>query len=40
MGESAPRYRGISTLVFDEDGLIRECEGMFDTASVVAAING
>ena len=40
MGESAPGHRGISTLVFAEDGLIREYEGMFDTAAVVAAISG
>ncbi len=39
MKDSAPSYRGISTLVFDDSGLIREYEGVFDTAAVVAAIN-
>ncbi len=38
MQESAPRYRGFSTFVFDESGLIRSYEGMFDTAAVFAAI--
>jgi hypothetical protein len=39
MKASAPRYRGFSTFVFDEAGLIRSYEGMFDTAAVVAAMN-
>jgi len=39
MKESAPRYRGFSTFVFDESGLIRSYEGMFDTAAVFAAMN-
>ncbi len=40
MAESAPSYRGMSTLVFDESGLICEYEGFFDTAAVTAALNG
>ena len=39
MDESAPSYRGISTLVFDDAGLIIEYEGIFDTAAVVAALS-
>ncbi len=39
MKESAPRYRGFSTFVFDESGLIRSYEGMFDTAAVFAAMS-
>jgi CRISPR-associated Cas5-like protein len=39
MRESAPRYRGISTFVFDESWLIGSYEGMFDTAAVFAAMN-
>jgi ketosteroid isomerase-like protein len=31
------RYRGISTFVFNEDGLIQGYEGMFDTAAVERA---
>ena len=38
MKESAPRYRGFSPFVFDESGLIRSYEGMFDTAAVFAAM--
>jgi nuclear transport factor 2 (NTF2) superfamily protein len=37
--ESARRYRGFSTFVFDESGLISNYEGMFDTAAVFAAMN-
>ena len=33
----APAYRGFSTFVFNDDGLISSYEGMFDTAAVVAA---
>jgi hypothetical protein len=40
MKESTPPYRGMSTVVFDESGLIREYEGVFDTAAVAAALNG
>ncbi len=40
MKESTPPYRGMSTLVFDESGLIREYEGVFDTAAVAAALTG
>ncbi len=40
MKESTPPYRGMSTLVFDESGLICEYEGVFDTAAVIAALNG
>ena len=39
MKESAPRYRGFSTFVFDESGLINSYEGMFDTAAVFSAMN-
>ena len=39
MTESAPSYRGMSTLVFNDAGLIVEYEGVFDTAAVVAALN-
>ena len=39
MKDSAPSYRGISTLVFDDACLIREYEGVFDTAAVIAAIS-
>lgn len=38
MKESTPSYRGISTLVFDETGLIVEYEGVFDTTAVAAAV--
>lgn len=38
MSESAPSYRGISTLLFDDAGLILEYDGVFDTAAVVAAL--
>ena len=34
----AAAYRGISTFVFDDDGLVESYEGMFNTAKVVAAI--
>ena len=37
MGADAPAYRGISTYVFDDDGLVKSYEGMFDTAAVAAA---
>ena len=37
MRADAPAYRGISTFVFDDDGLIASYEGMFDTAAVAAA---
>ena len=33
----APPYRGISTFLFNEDGLITSYEGMFDTAAMAAA---
>jgi hypothetical protein len=33
----APAYRGFSTFVFNDDGLIVSYEGMFDTAAVAAA---
>jgi hypothetical protein len=36
----APVYRGFSTLVFDDDGLIESYEGMVDTAAVAAAMRG
>jgi len=38
MAETTPPYRGMSTLVFDESGLICEYEGMFDTAAVISAL--
>jgi uncharacterized protein (TIGR02246 family) len=31
-------YRGISTFVFDDDGLVTSYEGMFDTAAVKAHV--
>jgi hypothetical protein len=34
---NSERYRGISTFVFTEDGLIQSYEGMFDTAAVERA---
>jgi hypothetical protein len=34
----APAYRGFSTLVFNDDGLIESYAGMLDTAAVAAAI--
>jgi hypothetical protein len=37
MRADAPAYRGISTFVFDDDGLVTSYEGMFDTAAVAAA---
>ena len=40
MAQDAPPYRGISTFVFDPDGLVRAYEGMFDTAAVLAAMQG
>jgi hypothetical protein len=36
--DDAPAYRGFSTFVFNDDGLVESYEGMFDTAAVVAAI--
>ena len=39
MAESVPSYRGISTLVVDDSGLIVEYEGVFDTAAVLAAVS-
>ena len=33
----APTYRGFSTFVFNDDGLVASYEGMFDTAAVAAA---
>ena len=41
MADDAPAYRGISTIVFDDDGLTASSyEGMFDTAAVSAAAGG
>ncbi len=37
MRTDAPAYRGFSTFVFNDDGLIASYEGMFDTAAVAAA---
>jgi hypothetical protein len=37
MRADAPAYRGISTFVFNDDGLVTSYEGMFDTAAVAAA---
>jgi len=37
MRSDAPAYRGISTFVFNDDGLVASYEGMFDTAAVAAA---
>ena len=37
MRSDAPAYRGFSTFVFNDDGLIASYEGMFDTAAVAAA---
>jgi hypothetical protein len=34
----APAYRGFSTLVFNDDGLIESYEGMLDTVAVAAVI--
>ncbi len=39
MKDSTPSYRGISTLLFNDDGLIIEYEGVFDTAAVVSAVS-
>ena len=39
MKESAPSYRGISTLVLNDAGLIVGYDGVFDTAAVAAAVN-
>ena len=33
----SPAYRGISTWVFDDDGLVASYEGFFDPAAVAAA---
>ena len=38
MRRDAPAYRGFSTFVFNDDGLIASYEGMFDTAAVAAAL--
>jgi hypothetical protein len=38
MREDAQAYRGFSTFVYDDDGLITSYEGMFDTAAVEAAL--
>ncbi len=38
MADDAPAYRGISTFVFDDDGLIASYEGMFDTAAVASPV--
>ena len=38
MSPSAPPYRGISTFVFDANGLVSEYEGMFDLVAVAEAI--
>ena len=38
MADDAAPYRGISTFVFGDDGLVRAYEGMFDTAAVAAAM--
>jgi hypothetical protein len=38
MRRDAPSYRGFSTFVFNDDGLIASYEGMFDTAAVAAAL--
>ena len=37
MRADAPAYRGFSTFVFNDDGLVASYEGMFDTAAVAAA---
>jgi hypothetical protein len=37
MRADAPAYRGISTYVFDDNGLVRSYEGTFDTAALAAA---
>jgi hypothetical protein len=34
MPDDAPPYRGISTFVFDDDGLVASYEGMFDPATL------
>ncbi len=38
MPATAPSYRGFSTYVFDENGLVTEYEGMFDMLAVAAAM--
>jgi hypothetical protein len=38
MRADAPAYRGFSTFVFNDDGLVASYEGMFDTAAVQAAL--
>jgi hypothetical protein len=38
MRADAPAYRGITTFVFDDDGLVTSYEGMFDTAAVASAM--
>ena len=38
MADDAPPYRGISTFVFDADGLVKQYEGMFDPAAIAAAV--
>jgi len=37
MRPDTPAYRGFSTFVFNDDGLVATYEGMFDTAAVAAA---
>jgi hypothetical protein len=36
----SPAYRGISTFVFDDEGLVASYEGIFDTAALAAAVAG
>jgi len=38
MREDAAPYRGISTFVFNDDGLVAAYEGMFDPAKVASAL--
>lgn len=38
MRDDAAPYRGISTFVFDDDGLVAAYEGMFDPAKLAAAV--
>lgn len=37
-GGTSDWYRGMSTLVFDIDGNVKECEGVFDLVAVQAAL--
>ena len=39
MRDSAPSYRGISSILVNDEGLIVEYEGVFDTAAVLAAVS-